>query len=317
MFGRKKQPPTPPRQRPVSSPERRNAAVFSYHAARSARPVERGAVRDTRAQAQLENRGAAAERRGSHTGGLRRSATVIAVVLLGVLLLSSLFLGAKPKIAFEGGTKGQIFLRETAAYQEAATTILRSSLLNRTKPTINTAEVADQLQRQFPELQQVAISLPVIGYQPVVHVQAAQPALIMNTTGGQSYILATDGRALLTPTQVPNIANLDLPVVTDQSGLPIHAGAVALPGSTVSYVTEVAGQLKAAHLGIASLTLPKATSEMDVRLEGVAYSVKFNLMGQARVEAGAFLATKAQLERQHINPASYVDVRVDGRAYFK
>jgi hypothetical protein len=177
--------------------------------------------------------------------------------------------------------------------------------------------VAAQLQHQFPELESVHVSLPVFGYQPVVHVQAAQPALIMSTTSGSSYILATSGRALVAPAQAPNVSGLGLPVVTDQSGLPIHAGSIALPGSTVSYITEVTGQLAAAHLTVASLTLPKATSELDVRLDGVAYSVKFNLMGQARVEAGAFLATKAQLEQKHINPASYVDVRVDGRAYFK
>ncbi|HSW98984.1 MAG TPA: hypothetical protein VLF71_04045 [Candidatus Saccharimonadales bacterium] len=314
MFGRKKQ-PTPSRQRPAATPERRNAAVFSYHAARS---VERTRdARDPRSQQQASVHGAAAERREAHSGGIRRSITVIVLVILGMLLLSSLFLGTNPRVVFDGSAAGQVFLRSSAEYQQAAAAILRSSPFNRTKPSINAVEIAAQLQRSFPELEAVRVSLPLVGYQPVIHVQAATPAIIMGTASGQAYILATDGRALVPPSAAPRASSLDLPVVTDQSGLAIHPGTVALPGSTVSYITEVVGQLRAAHLVVASLTLPKGTSELDVRLDGVAYAVKFNLMGQAREEAGAFLATKAQLERQHISPGAYVDVRVDGRAYFK
>jgi hypothetical protein len=317
MFGRKKQPPVQGRQRPPLSPDRQSAAVFSYHAARSSRQVSRNAARSTDKAQQADSRGAAAERRDAHSGGLKRSATTIGVVLLAALLLSSLFLGTNPKVVFDGGTASQVFLHTPEAYQQAAAQLLRSSVSNRTKTTLNGSRLAAELQKQFPELESVRVSLPVLGYQPVVHLTAAQPALVMSTASGGSYVLATDGRALVTPAQVPDIASLHLPVVTDQSGLPIHAGAVALPGSTVTYITEVVGQLQAAHLTVASLTLPKAMSELDVHLNGVPYFVKFNLMGQAREEAGAFLATKAQLERKSIHPAAYVDVRVDGRAYFK
>ncbi len=66
------------------------------------------------------------------------------------------------------------------------------------------------------------------------------------------------------------------------------------------------------------MTLPVGTSELDVRLAGQPYSVKFNLeSGTARQQAGTFLATESKLKSQNVTPAEYIDVRVDGRAYYK
>jgi len=54
-----------------------------------------------------------------------------------------------------------------------------------------------------------------------------------------------------------------------------------------------------------------------VKVKGVPYNVKFNLMGDARAEAGTYLAVKQRLEAGHVTPGSYIDVRVDERAYYK
>jgi hypothetical protein len=318
MFGKNKQPPNPERHRPLTTPERRNSAVFSYHAARSARPASGNPSRDLKAQEQAAAHGAAAARRNAHGNWLKRTTTVVGLVLLGLVLLSSLFLGTTPGIMQAGDTRGAIFLRSQAVYEQAAADLLRSMPLNRTKITINSRRIAQELAREFPELGSVTVSLPVFGHQPMVHIEPATPALIMSTTiGGQSYVLDATGRALITPAQAPGVGKLGLPVVTDQSGLLIHAGQVALPSSTTTFITEVVGQLKAAHVAISSLTLPKATSELDVRIEGAPYYVKFNVMGNGRVQAGSFLAVKQQIERDHKTPGTYVDVRVEGRAYYK
>jgi len=65
------------------------------------------------------------------------------------------------------------------------------------------------------------------------------------------------------------------------------------------------------------MTLPKGTSELDVHISGAAYLFKYNLRGDARAEAGAFMAVKASLESQHKTPEAYIDVRVDNKAYYR
>lgn len=311
MFGKKYIPPG--RQRPQTTNERRNAAVFSYSgAARTARPGAGNTGRDV--QAQQSGQGAAEQRRVAHSHWLRRRSAMAALCLAGIVLLVSLFLGSQPRFEYSGDS--MVALRSEAVYAQAAAALLKQSPLNRTKLTVNTRHIARELQSQFPELGSVSVVLPVFGRQPVVKAEPPTPALIISE-GGQSYILDTTGRALMTPAEARNTSKLTLPVVTDQSGLPVHIGRVALPGSTTRFITEVAGQMRAAKLTMSSLTLPKGTSELDLRLEGQPYYVKFNLMGNAREEAGAFLAVKQQLEREHKTAAAYIDVRVEGRAYYK
>jgi hypothetical protein len=316
MFGKKKI-VIPGRQRPNNSSDRPNAAVFSYHTAsrNAARPAAGNVGRDV--YAQQRSAGAAAERRASSHRGLGKWPLVAIAVVFVALLVNSLFVGTTPRLERVGDARAAIFLRSPQTYEQAAAALMGKSLTNRTKLTIDTAGIASKMAQQYPELGTVTLLLPVVGYQPVLRVEPAAPALILTSAGGQSYVLDAIGRALITPSQAPNVSKLGLPVVTDQSGLPLQLGKQALPSTTTHFITEVTGQLQAVKLTIASLTLPKGTSELDVRLVGQPYFVKYNLMGNAREEAGSFLAVKQQLERDHKTPGQYIDVRVEGRAYYK
>lgn len=317
MFGIKKQ--LQGRQRPQERSERKGSAVFSYHTAtrNSARPEAGNTGRDVIAQQRSQT---AAELRasGQHSPWLRRISVMTGVALLAALFINSLFLDTKPRLQVQktGNSASSAQLRDQGMYVDAAARLLASSPVNRIKPAVNGQKIASELAKQFPELAKVTLLMPFFGHQPVLSVEPAAPALIMSSES-QPYVIDTAGRAILTPTQAPGAAKLGLPVVTDQSGLPLSAGKTVLPSTTVGFITEVAGQLKAAKIAISSLTLPKGTSELDVRLDGKPYFIKFNLMGNARVEAGAFLAVKQKLEGEQKTPGSYIDVRVEGRAYYK
>ncbi len=261
---------------------------------------------------------AVADRSSSSRRGLQR--VLRAVLLLGVLalVLLNLVVTPEPQLRTAGeAAPGRLFLHTEAAYTEAAAHILRSSPLNRTKVTIRPKEVAKELSRQFPELGSVVVSLPFIGQQPIVHIEPAIPALLFATKDNEVYVLDTTGKALAPLAQAPSVAKLNLPTVSDQSGLPVDLGNVALPSTNVAFITEVVGQLKAKQLSVRSLVLPLGTSELAVQVNGAPYTIKFNLHGNARAEAGAFLAVKQQLDKEKKTPAEYIDVRVENRAYYK
>lgn len=248
----------------------------------------------------------------------RRVFVVVGSILLVALLLNGLFLSRDPlvvPVADAGGR--QALLRAQSTYQQAAQAIFGSSLANTNKLTVNTARVAEELTRQFPELEQVSVTLPLFGRQPVVYVQPAKPVLLFRASNGGVFVLDKNGRAVMDASLAKGLDKLGLPVVEDRSGLPVTAGSSALPSGNIAFITEVVGQLKAKKLKISSLTLPAGTSQLDVRIEGVRYYVKFNLRGDARAEAGAFLAVKKHLERSRKTPNSYVDVRVENRAYYR
>jgi hypothetical protein len=86
------------------------------------------------------------------------------------------------------------------------------------------------------------------------------------------------------------------------------------------FIVSVVQQVKAHNIDISSLTLPSGTSELDMRLNNQPYFVKFNMhagLASARQQAGTFIAVKNRLESQGIAPSQYIDVRVDGRAYYQ
>jgi hypothetical protein len=210
-------------------------------------------------------------------------------------------------------------LRPTAVYETAASRQLASSIWNRNKITIDTAKLNQQLLSQFPELSSVSVTIPLLAHRPLVYVQPAQPALVLVTGNGNgSFVIDTTGKALLRAASPAVLGQANLPLVNDQSGLSIQPNRQVLAATSVSFIQTVLAQLTAKQIAVSGLTLPAAASELDAQIAGQPYFVKFNLQSDnPRGEAGTFLATIAQLHRQNITPAQYVDVRVDGRAYYK
>lgn len=306
MFKKKSTQPAPRQARTPQPNRRSNGPVFSYHANRTVRMGS--TVRDMEEPVRQEM-----PRPKRFAIWLKRLPTLVGLLIILVLTAAMLQLSGNAKVKVVGDN--QTFLRDVKVYEQAASKAF-TSVLNSNKLTVNANKVSTDLQTQFPELKVVSVSLPVVGSQPVVYIQPAQPKLILVAKGGM-YLLDSDGRAMITANQVTDLGKLKIPVVNDQSGLSIELGKVALPKDTVTFISEVTGQMKAKGVVVTSLDLPAGTNELHMRLNGVGYFVKFNLHGNAREEAGAFLAVKEYLESAHKTPGEYVDVRVENRAYYK
>lgn len=292
------------RQRVESLPARDK--VFSYRANRSenTETVNRS----------MEN--LQAQRRGPRWPRfLRKTRNVIVLALLLVFLVLCLKLTGNVIITPTGKEDGRIFLRQQSVYRDAAQDLFASPL-NKNKVTVNTNGITKAMKEQFPELRTVTVALPFFGSSPVMYIQPATPRIILVAQKGL-FVLDSHGRALINGNEVHRLQDLKIPVVNDQSGLSITVGKVALPGSAVAFISSVAGQLQAQKLTVSSLMLPPASEELDAKLQGSEYIVKFNVRGDAREQAGALLAVKGLLDSQHKKPAQYIDVRVPGRAYYK
>jgi hypothetical protein len=311
MFHKKQKPDTDRdrlgRQRQPRTVDRTGtSSVFSYHASRSARSSSTGRIDPQAAPATTA--------RNKRTGWLRRPAVLVGIGVSLVIVAINTGLTGVPQVRVDD--TGTVPLRQPTAYVAAANSLLGTSVSDKNKLTINTARVSDRMRSQFPELERVTVTVPFVGSAPVVYVVPRKPVLLLNSRS-ELFVLDMAGRALIRANEVPNIEKLDLPVVLDGSGLAVSAGKPALPASNVSFITEVIDQLKAKGVTVTDINLPAGTSEMDIHISGAGYMVKFNLQGNGRVEAGAFLAVKAQLEREKKVPAEYIDVRVEDRAYYK
>lgn len=300
------------RTRPTPSPSSsRREPVFSYHANRSVR------VQNT-ARANSPQQPADPLKREKDSKWRQRLYTFGVLAIILITVGTSLRLSTTPKVVtVDLGTEKQLFLRDRKVYEQAAADIFGQSVFNGNKLTVNTNGIVADMRTQFPELVAVSVSLPVAGAQPVLYVQPAQPRMVISTKTSGMYLLDTSGRALMSASQVPNLGKLGVPVVADESGITLKEGQLALPSATVAFISEVSGQLRAKGIEVTSYTLPPGANELHVRVSGAPYYVKFNTHGNAREEAGTYLAVKGKLEAEKKVPREYVDVRVENRAYFK
>ncbi|HWT56223.1 MAG TPA: hypothetical protein VN031_04340, partial [Candidatus Microsaccharimonas sp.] len=247
----------------------------------------------------------------------QRLGMFLAGVALIVCVLYSLQLAPNPKIVSLAPKTSGYFLQSSATYQQAAAKAFASSLLNGNKITVNSVGIQQKLQQQFPELSQVSVTIPLMSHQPIIYIAPTTPGLIL-ATSNDSFILDDNGKALISTTDATDISKLSLPTVTDQSGLQVKKGDTALAGTSVAFIQTVVTELKAKGVSVESITLPPAAYELDVKPAGVGYFVKFNMHeNTARQQAGTFLAVRERLGSQGVTPASYIDVRLDGRAYYK
>lgn len=243
---------------------------------------------------------------------LQRVGSIILLIAIVASVVNVLTLSSSAKVLPLSGSN-QTFLHNTNVYQQAVDSLLKQSIWNHNKLTINTGRLADKLEAQFPELSSVSVTLPLLAHRPIVYVAANQPVLILLANNG-AYVVDSTGRALLSTSQLPSNDQLNVPTISDQSGLTVTAGQQVLTSDNVSFIQIVTAQLQAAHLTIASMNLPVHTSELDVAISGQPYYVKFNLQSNdAKQQVGTFLAVLSK----GIVPQHYIDVRVDGRAYYQ
>lgn len=299
------------RQRLQPSDSTNRSTSFSYHARRSDQELNIGR-NDQRAPVVRTTQGV---KIGSFW--LNRFG---AIVLLAAIILSAvnvLSLSSSSKVMPMTSDPTSPLLHSPAHYEAAAHKILATSALNRNKLTFDGAKLSRDLRKQFPEITSVSVTIPLVAHRPIVYIQTARPALVLAASNG-TFVLSASGRALVPSTQLAGLDSLNLPLVGDQSGLGVSVGKQIITSENVSFIEDVAAQLAAKNVPIAAMTLPAATSQLDVQLTGKAYSVKFNLQSNtAMQQVGTFLATKSQLEKQGTVPAKYIDVRVDGRAYYQ
>jgi len=240
---------------------------------------------------------------------------IILVAILFALIYTNL-VNTKVQVALISNTSDDHVLRSTETYQAAAKKILDKSIFSHTKLTINTTNLTIQMKQQFPELQDVVVTLPLVDHRPLVQLIARRPGILITSRQG-TYGLDTNGIAMIQGKDVDGLANLKLIKVTDETDLPIKLGNGILTSQEVTYIQVLIAQLEANKMVIESVSLPSAVNELHVKVSGQPFYVKFDMQNDPRTSAGAFLATLNQLNQDHTVPSQYIDVRLEDRVYVK
>lgn len=301
-FLRKKEKPTiPARRRPTDN----KPAVFSYYA-RGASPSSQNIGRNDKPKAAVI---------GRYRLRLGHVPSYIALTAIVIALGYSCTLQPNPKIVLLQ-TTGTVH-RDPKAYQDGVQAIWKQSLLNRTKLTVSTSAIRQDILSQFGELSAVHIEFPLLGRRPTVLLTPTQPALQFITSNGSFYVDA-NGKTLARTTDLLQNELKDVPTVQDETGVIAEPGKGIIPASQALFLGQLYAQLRAGDVAIASITLPaRVANEADVRIDGLPYLVKFSLDSDPRQAVGSYLAAKTKLAADGIKPAEYIDVRVGEKVFYK
>jgi len=248
---------------------------------------------------------------------LKHVPSYLAIILIICSLLYLLRLDTYPKINLNIEKKSTTLLQDSSVYQVAAQKTLKKSIFNRSKLTINTTKIADDLEQQFPELSEVVVNIPIAGHRLVFEIEPAKPSLILESKTSNTFIIDEKGRAVVKATDVVDLKRLDIPLVIDESSITIEKGRPVLTKDEVGFISDLYKQMKIAKKSIKTIKLPQIANEVHVSFTDKSYHVKFNIYSNLRVQVGAMLASEGKFSKDGQIPKSYIDVRVSGKVFYK
>ena len=293
-------------KRPSES-SKQSLPAFSYHNVRNEQETGFG-----RNQQKLNSK----QTRRTRVVWLEKFGLIILLIVAVVCLISVLYLSTTPQVMLEGKTSS-LYSGYTLKVKQAAGKLLSSSVLNTNKITVNTAHITSILMTEFPEYSNISVTIPLINHHAIIYLIPSTPSLLLQTVAGQ-FVINQNGYAMSFAPNDKSVKSLNLPQVTDEGSNGVTAGKQILTSQEVSFIQTVDIELNLRGDKVVKMDIPQATTELDIHLMGKSYYGKFNLEeNNSRVQAGTFLATEHYLISQNTPPGQYIDVRTDGRAYFK
>jgi cell division septal protein FtsQ len=195
------------------------------------------------------------------------------------------------------------------AMKSDAQKIMAGSALMGNLLTLNEQVLESKLQQAEPALRSVAV-VRRPWHTVVITATLKQPSLGWST-GDQQYLLDSDGTVI---GSFPGGSGY--PTVVDTSNLPVHAGQQVVSPHFVAFVQALAPGLQAAGYSVKSLSIKDTTLDLTTATNK-GYSLILDSSRNAGDELADLKSVQALLKQQNKTPASYIDLRIAGKAYWK
>ncbi len=175
--------------------------------------------------------------------------------------------------------------------------------------TLGAGKFADDLKKSDPLILSVELKRKWFHTLQIV-VNLKQPGIGW-VTGNQSYLVDRDGTIIdLFP------AGSSLPVVIDDSNLPVKISQRIVATKFVSFVVDLIPHLPEYGLGVTKIEVKETTVDLYVTTNK-GYQLIFDTSRSANDELTDLKGVLALITTQKKTPTSYIDLRIPNKAYFK
>lgn len=198
---------------------------------------------------------------------------------------------------------------DAAGIKATAESQLQSSGLTDNLLLLNTGALSAKLQQADPALESLSIGRRW-PHTVVITAVLQEPSLGWSTDGNE-YLLDRDGTVI---GAFP--AGAKLPVVMDNSNLPVAAGKQVVSAQFVGFVQALVPALAADGYSVSGMSIQDTTFDLTVATNK-GYKLIFDTTRAVGREVADLKAVQKVLTTSKQTPASYIDLRIAGKAYYK
>lgn len=174
----------------------------------------------------------------------------------------------------------------------------------------NSQNIADKIKENFPLISEVKIQKGIPDTIRVV-IHERQPAVVWQTAD-KKYLVDKDGFAYL---EADANQSQDLPLVIDSQNIPVKLSERIASRSFIDFIREVIEKFTPrTNLKIKELRINETTFDLTVITDD-GYSVLFDTTRSCEIELDDLRRVIAHLNGA--KPKEYIDLRVEGWAYYK
>lgn len=200
---------------------------------------------------------------------------------------------------------------DASSYQAVVNSYLSSHANERFVFSLRGDALLETVQKQYPEVRAITVDVQPWLQPALVRIDLRTPVASW-TIGGAKYYIDASGVAFQKNHGVEPAL-----VVEDNTGINPNDTAAVASERMIRYIGRLVALLKQNGLTVERLILPPVTSrEVDVRLSGVAYTIKTDLDRDPAGQVADVVQAVGYLSRKGITP-SYADVRVSSKLYYK
>jgi hypothetical protein len=213
--------------------------------------------------------------------------------------------------------KSDVVVNDTTYHQKKEYADFINSKLgqfkNRNKITFDEASLDKAVMSAFPEVVSSSIELPIFGQKPVVNLDVAKPAFFIKANSDE-YLLSSNGVAVDLRSYYPKLGAL--PTIDDASGFSITKGKRVLSQQDINFLETIVAEVRYQNVPLQKVVLPQSPEEADLYTTDSGYYTKFYMGGDAQSQVGQYLAARNNF-KSNPPPSVYLDVRVNGKVFYK
>lgn len=238
----------------------------------------------------------------------RHIASILGLVLLGVIVLSSLVFQFTARAVVR---TSDVSRQLDGIYVKSVDEYLARQPIERLRFLLREDALNEYVQSVTPEVASIK-SDGFAGFgESLFVIEMRRPIAGWSIRGTQQYVDAAGVSFTYNHYQKPQVQ------IVDNSGIQVESGQAVASNQFLGFVGRVVGLANAQQYSVTEVIIPRDTTrQIELKMQGIEFPVKLSVDRPAGEQVEDMTRSIAWLNQRKLTP-QYLDVRVSGRAFYK